>query len=364
MTMAVHRNSRIETTPSLSTGVTQDQLLAIASWMTDQGLGSGPVTDVQALGGGTQNIMLTFDHDGRRYVLRRGPKHLRPLSNDTIARETRVLGALRSTPVPHPRLLAFCADPTVLDGAVFYLMDPVAGFNANLELPALHAGDPRVRHEMALNIVDALAALGSVDYQQVGLADFGKPAGFLERQVPRWLSELDSYRRFEGYGDPCLPHVARVADWLTANRPVSWQPGIMHGDFHFANLMFDRSSPEVAAIVDWEMSTVGDPLLDLGWLLATWELPDVPGIFGGAFMRSGGLPAPAGLVRRYAERSTRDLTAIQWYVVLACFKLGIVLEGTHARATAGLASRDIGDELHTTAVRLFERALHITDGEQ
>ncbi|RMI31489.1 phosphotransferase family protein [Nocardia stercoris] len=330
--------------------------------MTGQGLGSGPITGVRPLGGGTQNIMATFEREGRRYVLRRGPRHLRPRSNDAILRETRILGALRDTAVPHPRLISCCTDPGLLDGAVFYLMDPVAGFNPSLELPALHAGDPGVRAEMALSIVDSLALLGTVDYRQVGLEGYGKPDGFLERQVPRWMSELESYRQFEGYGDRTVPGVERVARWLTRNRPTAWQPGIMHGDFHFANVMFERTSPRVAAIVDWEMSTIGDPLLDLGWLLATWELPDAPGIFGGAFMKSGGLPEPGALVRRYAEQSARDLTAIDWYVVLACFKLGIVLEGSHARAIAGLASPETGAELHTATLRLFERALRTMDG--
>lgn len=355
---------RSEETSLLPVEISGQELASVASWMADRGLGSGPLNDVKPLGGGTQNIMLTFDRDGRRYVLRRGPRHLRPRSNDAIARETRVLSALKETSVPHPHLVALCEDSSLLNGAIFYLMDPVDGFNASLELPTVHAGDPSVRHEMALNIVDSLAALGSVDYHKVGLTDFGKPAGFLERQVPRWLSELESYKQFEGYGDPDIPEVERVAEWLDQNRPAWWQPGIMHGDFHLANVMFDRSSANVSAIVDWEMSTIGDPLLDLGWLLATWQLPEAPSIFGGAFMQSSGLPAPAHLVARYAERSTRDLTGIHWYVVLACFKLGIVLEGTHARAVADLAPKETGDELHTTTLRLFERALQIMDGEQ
>lgn len=362
--MAVDPDSGIEDTPVLPAGITAQELSGVASWMTNQGLGSGPLSNVNPLGGGTQNIMLTFERDGRRYVLRRGPSHLRPRSNDSIARETRVLSALQQTSVPHPHLVALCEDSSLLNGAIFYLMDPIDGFNPSLELPGMHASDPRLRHEMALNIVEALAVLGSVDYRHVGLADFGKPAGFLERQVPRWLSELESYRQFDGYGDPDIPGVETVAGWLDENRPTSWQPGIMHGDFHSANVMFDRLSPRVAAIVDWEMSTIGDPLLDLGWLLATWQLPEAPSIFGGVFMESSGLPEPSALVARYAERSSRDLTSIHWYVVLACFKLGIVLEGTHARAIAGLAPKTTGDELHTTTLRLFERALQIMDGEQ
>ena len=134
---------------------------------------------------------------GRPYVLRRGPRHLRPRSNSVILRETKVLAALADSDVPHPHLIATCDDPSVLGDAVFYLMEPVDGFNAGEGLPPLHAGDPGVRFQMGLSMADALAKLGAVDHVAVGLADFGKPAGFLERQVPRWLSELESYREYE-----------------------------------------------------------------------------------------------------------------------------------------------------------------------
>ncbi|ROO87853.1 aminoglycoside phosphotransferase (APT) family kinase protein [Actinocorallia herbida] len=345
-------------------GLTERELLAVAAWMDGRGLGSAPLTEVRPLGGGTQNIMVSFRRGERRYVLRRGPRHLRPRSNDAILRETRVLAALTDTPVPHPRLISSCDDPSLLDGAVFYLMDPIEGFNPSLELPAPHAADPSLRRRMAFNIVDALATLGTVDHQAVGLTGFGKPEGFLERQVPRWLAELDSYRRFPGYGGPDIPRLDDVATWLEQRRPSRWQAGILHGDFHCANVMFDRSSTEIAAIVDWEMSTIGDPLLDLGWLLATWRLPQAPTIFGGAFMESAGLPSAAELSTRYAERSSRDIDALTWYIVLACFKLGIVLEGTHARAAAGQAPQRTGEELHAMTLRLFERATHLMDGEQ
>ncbi len=155
--------------------------------------------------------MLRFTRSGRPYVLRRGPKHLRPRSNVVIMRETQVLAALAGTDVPHPRLIASCDDPGVLGDAVFYLMEPIDGFNAGQELPELHAADPAVRFEMGLSMADALAKLGAVDYAAVGLSDYGKPDGFLERQVPRWLSELESYKEFENYPGPDIPGVDDVA---------------------------------------------------------------------------------------------------------------------------------------------------------
>ncbi|TVS77816.1 phosphotransferase family protein [Mycobacterium helveticum] len=331
--------------------------------MTGRGLGEGPLKDVCAVTGGTQNVMLRFTRAGRPYVLRRGPRHLRPRSNSVILRETKVLAALADSDVPHPHLIATCDDPGVLGDAVFYLMDPVDGFNAGEGLPPLHAGDARVRFGMGLSMADALAKLGAVDHVAVGLADFGKPAGFLERQVPRWLSELDSYRQYENYPGPQIPGVDRVAAWLEDHRPATWKPGIMHGDYHAANVMFSRTGPGVVAIVDWEMCTIGDPLLDLGWLLATWRQPESSSVFGHALDGHDGLAGTDELVRQYAANTTRDLSHITWYTVLACFKLGIVIEGTLARACAGKAEKQVGDQLHAATVHLFERALTLIDGE-
>lgn len=333
----------------------------IASWMSARGLGDGPLEDVTAIIGGTQNILLRFERSGRAYVFRRGPRHLRPVSNKVILRETRVLAALAGTDVPHPRLIAVCDDPAVLGDAVFYLMDPVDGFNAGAELPALHAGDAGVRFQMGLSMADALARLGAVDHVAVGLADFGKPDGFLDRQVPRWLSELESYSGFENYPGPDIGDVDGVAAWLRERQPRDWRPGIMHGDYHAANVMFSFTGPEVVAIVDWEMCTIGDPLLDLGWLVATWA-DDGGDVLGHALSRAGGLCSPQDMIERYAANTTRDLTDIDWYAVLACFKLGIILEGTHARAAAGLAPTEVGDYLHAATLRLFERAQRLMDG--
>ena len=162
-------------------------LKAVADWMSERGLGDGPLDEISAVTGGTQNVMLRFNRSGREYVLRRGPRHLRPRSNSVILRETRVLAALAGSDVPHPHLIATCDDIGVLGDAVFYLMEPIDGFNAGEGLPPLHAGDPGVRFQMGLSMADALAKLGAVDHVAVGLADFGKPEGFLERQVPRWL---------------------------------------------------------------------------------------------------------------------------------------------------------------------------------
>ncbi|MCA2220577.1 phosphotransferase family protein [Nonomuraea aurantiaca] len=320
---------------------------ALGAWMDARGLPGGVIGDAVPVLGGTQNVMVRFERGGIPYILRRPPLHARQQSNEVLRREARVLAALRDTPVPAPRLVA----AQTADEPVFYLMEPVDGFNPSNGLPEPHASDPAIRHRMGLEAAAALAELGRVD--PAALPGFGRPDGFLERQVPRWLKELDSYGRLDGYPGPDIPRLAETAEWLERHRPATFTPGVMHGDYHFANLMFAHDGPRVAAIVDWEMSTIGDPLLDLGWLLATWPSNNdhVPG-----------LPAPGELVAYYAALSERDLSAIDWYAVLACFKLGIVLEGSHARACAGQAPKDIGDMLHATTLALFARAQEFMDG--
>jgi aminoglycoside phosphotransferase (APT) family kinase protein len=320
----------------------------VESWLAARGVASGRITDIEPIGGGTQNLMFSFRCDDVRLVLRRGPRHLRPHTNDALRREARVLSALAGTSVPIPRLVAAEPDESVL-GSVFYLMEPVDGFNPSVALPPSHSD---IQRAMGFATVDALLALGAVDAERVGLGDLGKPDGFLERQVPQWLATLDKYTAHDGYPGHQLPHVDDIASWLTQHRPPSFLPGIMHGDFHLANLMFRNDGPTVAAIVDWEMCTLGDPLLDLGWLLATWPQDDAFGLFD----EVRELPTRAELVAHYAKTSQRSVEHASWYAVLASFKLAIVLEGTNARAHAGKAPKATGELLHGLAVGLLTNA--------
>jgi len=192
-----------------------------------------------------------------------------------------------------------------------------------------------------------------VDAEQVGLGDLGKPEGFLERQVPQWLGTLDKYATLAGYPGHDLPNIDELARWLTQHRPPSFLPGIMHGDFHLANLMFRNDGPKVAAIVDWEMCTLGDPLLDLGWLLATWPQDGAIALSGSGV---SDLPTRAELIAHYAAAAQRSVEHASWYAVMASFKLAIVLEGTHARARAGKAPKSVGDMLHAIAIGLLNNA--------
>jgi len=325
------------------------------AWMDAHGFPTGDWERVEPLSGGTQNILLRFRRAGRDYVLRRPPAHLRRGSNDAMRREARVLAALRDTSVPHPRLIAACAEDDVL-GAAFFLMEPVDGVNITLGLAEHHASSPEVRRRMSASLVEGLAALGRVDPREVGLGDLGRPEGFLERQAGRWLAQFESYRDVPGY-EPDLPPYRELSSWLEAHRPTSWRPGIMHGDFHLANVLFRRDGAEVAAFVDWEMSTIGDPLLDLAWLTVTWPEPDGSSGAGLHVAPWDGSLSSEELVAHYRAHSDRSTDDFLWYQVLACLKLASILEGTHARACAGKAPRHTGDMLHAMTVALLERGL-------
>ena len=267
----------------------------VRTWMDEQGLGRGPLLDVELIGGGTQNVLLRFGRDDRQYVLRRPPEHKRANSDETMRREARVLGALTGTDVPHPDLIAACGDVEVI-GAAFYLMEPVAGFNPTVAVPEPHAGDPGMQHALGLSMADGIAALGRIDHVAVGLGDFGRGDGWLERQVERWRSQLASYAEMDGYEGPDIPGVDEVAAWLDAHRPTSWRQGIIHGDFHFANVLVRDDAGELAAIVDWELTTIGDPLLDLAHVISTWP---------GTSMASGTLGLPGPAVYRRGRRALR-----------------------------------------------------------
>jgi aminoglycoside phosphotransferase (APT) family kinase protein len=338
-------------------------IAALASWLDEQGMAAGPIENVERLSGGTQNVLVRFRRGAVSYVLRRPPRHPRPASNANLLREARVLGALTGQRVPAPALIAVCPDETVL-GAAFFLMEPVDGFTVAAGLPTPIATEPARQHRMGLSAVEGIAAVAALDHRALGLDDFGRPDGFLERQVPRWLRELDSYDSLEGWTRAAYPDVTPIASWLESRVPSTYLPGIVHGDFHAANLLFDPESGELAAILDWEMATIGDPLLDLGWFVATWPSEAGPPVATAApaLAAAAGLATRCELIDHYAQRSARDLSAIDWYAVLACFKLGIVLEGTYARACAGKAERSVGDTLHAIAVALVTQAEQFMTG--
>ncbi|MGV9800765.1 phosphotransferase family protein [Mycobacterium sp. NPDC003449] len=338
--------------PTLS----DNEQAALARWLRAQGIGS-TVTDVTPLTGGTQNIVVRLHVDGRPMVLRRPPAHPRPTSDKTMLREIAVLRTLAGSGVPHPGFIAGCADLDVL-GVVFYLMEEVDGFNPGTEVAPAYR-DPDLRHRVGLSYAGSLAQLGNAAWENSELAAIRRPGSFLQRQVPQFLRLLESYRH-EGYAPESLSGVADLAQWLETNRPPDGEPGIMHGDAHLNNVLLRREVPELAAFIDWEMCTIGDPLLDLGWMLVCWPDDPNPINAGSALAELGGLACRRELLEAYRDAGGRQTSRLDWFVALACFKLGIVIEGTWSRYLAGQASREAGEQLHASAENLIALGVRVT----
>lgn len=340
--------------------LSRDDMAALRDWLRDQGIGS-ELTDVEPLAGGTQNIVLRLRVDGRSLVLRRPPEHPRPTSDKTMLREIAVLRTLAGTAVPHPAFVAGCDDLGVL-GVVFYVMAEVDGFNPGEEVADAYVRDPAMRHHVGLAFAQSLAQLGQAAWEGSELAAIKRPGSFLARQVPQWRGMLDAYRQQANYPADSLPAVDQLADWLEANRPRDSAPGIMHGDIHLNNVLLRRDRPEVAAFVDWEMCTVGDPLLDLGWLLVCWPIEPDPLGAGGPLASLGGLATRRELLDAYLDAGGRATEQLDWYLALACFKLGVVIEGTFVRYLAGQAPQDAGERLHASAVHLIKLGTQVSAG--
>ena len=326
-----------------------------SAWMVTQNLpGAGPITAARKLQGGLQNNVFLLQRGPDSFVLRRPTKHLRPDSNDTMLREARVLKALAGTNVPHPRFYAVCDDPAVI-GACFYLMEPLEGFAPRGDLPGSYGSDPAWRRGLSEELVNAAAALGAVDHQAVGLETLGKPADWHARQVSRWRSQLDGYRSMPNY-DGQLPYMDEVGAWLTDHLPDNRRIGVVHGDLQFPNVMFSLQAPKVAGIVDWELASLGDPLLDLGWILTSWWEEGDPEGKQPLVKPWDGFLSRAELIRRYGELSGRNMDAMPWYFTLACYKLACLLEGTYARSKGGQVPAEVGASVHAYAVWLMNKA--------
>ena len=334
---------------------------ALRVWVRAQGLGT-TVTDVVQLAGGSQNVVVRLKIDGRSLVLRRPPPHQRPNSDRTMQREIAVLRTLAGSLVPHPAIIAWCEDLEVL-GVVFYLMEDVDGFNPGNEVTTAYIRDPAMRHRVGLNYAADVARLGRAKWQDGPLAAWKRPGSFLERQVPQWRSAVNAYRQQDGYAFDSLPGVDELADWLEANRPPESEPGIIHGDIHLNNTMLRRDTPEVAAFVDWEMCTIGYPLLDLGWMLICWPIAPDPLGSAGYLAELGGLAQREEVLEAYQAARGRRIEHLDWYLALACLKLGVVIEGTWARYLAGAASREAGQRLHDGAVMLMGLGTAVAGGD-
>jgi aminoglycoside phosphotransferase (APT) family kinase protein len=278
-----------------------------------------------------------------------------------MLREIAVLRTLAGSEVPHPEFVCGCEDLDVL-GVVFYLCAYVDGFNPGTEVAQAYVDKPEFRHDVGIDYAASLAKLGQVPWEGSPLAALKRPGSFLARQVPQFRGFVDAYRQQENYANDSLPGVDELADWLDDNRPPDSPPGIMHGDAHLNNVLLRRDRPELAAFVDWEMCTVGDPVLDLGWMLVCWPSEPNPLGSGEALATLGGLATRRELLDAYLAAGGRETPHLNWYLVLACFKLGVVIEGTWVRYLAGQATQEAGERLHASALRLMEIGTEITRG--
>lgn len=320
-------------------------------------LGDGPL-GFDILAGGATNAVFRIDRGGKSMVLRRPPARLRPDSEKIMVREARVLGALNGTDVPAPRFHALCEDRDVL-GAAFYVMEMVDGWlytDKNRARPAPYDQAGEARRGLAFELAGGIAKLSTIDYKAVGLDGFGKPDGFLERQVGRWKHQLESYRTLENYELRPLPDYDYVTDWLSANVPSSYRIGIIHGDYGFANALFDRGPiPKLAAMIDWELSTIGDPLLDLGWISFGLNSRD-GAIAPSGYIDPSDFPYREEVVEHYEAVSGRKVEHLTYYMVLAQFKLATLLERHYARYLNGSQSKEIGVLFAEIVLRLMTTA--------
>jgi aminoglycoside phosphotransferase (APT) family kinase protein len=337
----------------------------LAAWMDAAGLAAGAPLDVERITTGHSNEVFRVERGDLHLALRRPPRTpLSPTAHD-MAREFRLLEAFRDPagwagrePVPVPRPIALCADPDVI-GAPFYLMDLLDGVVVRDKLPSVFADDPGAGRAGAFAMIDALAGVHAFDWERGGLADYGRPEGYLERQVPRWLGQLERYRTRD------LPEVDEAGRWLQAHTPVMQPPTVIHGDYKLDNLMFEPTLPvRVQAVVDWEQSTIGDPLVDLGWVLGLWAGPGDRAALVGASPLGDAAPTAQELAERYADRTGRDLTDLPFYCVLGLFKLACVMEGSYARFSAGTSDDAFFATLAEGVPALARRALEFAEGRR
>jgi aminoglycoside phosphotransferase (APT) family kinase protein len=322
-----------------------------------QGLGSGPI-EAEPVGEGHSNVTYLVRRAGAELVLRRPPRPPLPPSAHDVLREARLLVALQDADVRTPRVLFSCDDESVI-GAPFYVMERVAGDVIARELPPRLDSEEQ-RRRLGEELVDALVEIHAVDWQACGLEGFGKPTGYLDRQL----------RRFGGLWEHNKTRELQVLDdlgaWLAEHKPESGPATIVHGDYRLGNVMFACETPaHLNAIFDWELATIGDPLADVGYLVATWAQPGDP---DNAIASLGGLTRQPGfatreeLIARYEAGSGRSMSDVRWYMTLALWKSAVFLEGSYKRRLAGTTDDPWFDLLETGVPEVAERAWSIAQG--
>jgi aminoglycoside phosphotransferase (APT) family kinase protein len=330
-------------------------LQALAAWLdADQpGLRTGALSG-EVIAGGKSNLTYRISDGALTWALRRPPlAHVLPTAHD-MGREFRVITALAGTSVPVPEPVALCENPAVL-GAPFYLMSLVDG--VVLDHPDRLAGvRPADATRCCELLLDTLVTLHGVEPTAVGLADFGRPDGFLARQVRRWHAQWQASET-EPRAD-----LGALVDRLSTCLPEQSAPGIVHGDYRLTNVMFAPSFDRIAAVVDWEMATIGDPLADVGLLVVYHTLAAEGSTVMPRLDPKRGFLSPAELVERYATHSPRSLSTLDWYVALGYFKLAVIAEGIHHRYLAGKTVGRGFDHFGPAVPMLLRRGLEALNG--
>jgi len=317
---------------------------ALGAWLAGEVPGARPPLSAELIAGGKSNLTFAVSDGTSTWIVRRPPRgHVLATAHD-MGREYRVISALQGTAVPVPRTYALCTDSSVI-GAEFYVMERCAGTPLRRAAELEPLGPERTR-AISTQLVDVLAALHSVSPADVGLDDFGRPDGFLARQVARWRTQLDASRTRD------LPAADELHRRLAEAVPTASATGIVHGDFRLDNVLIDTTDgrDRASAVLDWEMATLGDPLTDLALMLTYHRLADSVGEAVADASTAPGFLAEEEIVARYATASGRDLSDFGWYLGLAAFKLAAILEGIHYRflagQTVGEGFDDIGAAIH------------------
>jgi aminoglycoside phosphotransferase (APT) family kinase protein len=319
------------------------------------GLSEGPI-EAERIGDGHSNVTYLVRRGEERFVLRRPPRPPLPPSAHDVLREAQLLRALAGTAARVPRVLAVCDDESVL-GVPFYVMEEVEGTVVTDSLPpALDTPEERAR--IGEELIDALVEIHAVDWRAAGLDGFGKPTGYLERQLRRFGGLWEHNKTRE------LPIVAEVGEWLAANMPESPPATIVHGDYRLGNVMVgDHPPARLVAVFDWELATIGDPLADVGYLTVTWVAADDPAdtMFSAlsAVTREPGFPSREDLIARYEERSGHSMSALHWYQALALWKAAVFMEGNYKRFLAGASDDDFLAVFDEGVPALAEKAREI-----
>jgi aminoglycoside phosphotransferase (APT) family kinase protein len=333
----------------------------LQAFLDEHGIGAGEIR-ATPIGEGHSNVTYLIERAGAEVVLRRPPRPPLPPSAHDVLREARLLRALEPTPARVPEVLAVCPEPEVI-GAPFYVMQRVPGEVIVSSVPA-SLDEPEQRRRIGEELIDSLVEIHAVDWRAAGLEGFGKPTGYLERQLRRFggLWELNKTRE--------IPAVEEVGRWLGEHLPDPIPPTqatIVHGDYRLGNTLFAADPPaRLEAVLDWEMATIGDPLADVGYLCMMWSEAGDPmdGLREhlGKVTRAEGFPTRAELIARYEERSGRSMSDVRWYTTLALWKSVVFMEGNYKRAIAGTTDDPYLKQFGEGVLELASQAQQVAHG--